>query len=90
MRVGAAIVVFAALLAGCARPQSAAKPEPKEKVSYNRRELVPRPGLLTGPDGSWTIHRSGEAHAPAPPPPRVKTTLLCAPGERCDPPLSPE
>ncbi len=36
------------------------------EVSYNRRDLPPEPGLFTGPDGVWTVYRSGTDRAPAP------------------------
>ena len=37
-----------------APPRDAAPPG-----GYNRRELPPTDGLLTGPDGVWTIYQSG-------------------------------
>ena len=53
----AAIVAAALLaLAGCA---SRAPAPPCEQVSYNRREIPPGPGMLTGPRGTWTVTRHG-------------------------------
>jgi hypothetical protein len=48
-------MVIALLLGGCAAGA------PKcNKVSYNRRELPPGPGVLSGPSGSYTIYRRGK------------------------------
>lgn len=90
MRGAVALAVLVALLAGCShrlvQPAGA-----KHKAGYNRREIdTPRPGLLSGADGSWTVLRSGDAR-PAEQPPvrtRTRTTLLCDRGEECDPPIS--
>jgi len=84
MRTLAAATTALALLAGCAAPAPAPKGERTEKISYNRRELESRPGLLTGQDGVWTIYRS-DGEPPPPPPPRP-TTLSCERGQVCDPP----
>lgn len=85
MRAPAAAAAAAlALLAGCAGPAPAAKHRDAGKISYNRRELESRPGLLSGKDGVWTIYRS-DGPPPPPPPPRP-TTLSCERGHVCDPP----
>jgi hypothetical protein len=84
MRALAAALACALLLAGCAGRAPAPASEGEEKVSYNRRELESRPGLLTGRDGTWTIYRSDGP--PPPPPPRPPTTLSCERGQVCDPP----
>lgn len=90
MRGAVVLALLVALLAGCSH-RPAAPLEAKQKAGYNRREIdTPRPGLLTGGDGSWTVLRSGDAR-PAEPPPartRTRTTLLCDRGEACDPPIS--
>ena len=59
MRAAIAIVLGLAL-AGCA---SRAPAPPCEQVSYNRREIPPGPGLLTGPRGTWTVYRHGSEDA---------------------------
>ena len=82
----ALLAAGAIALASCALPPPAA--EPGAKPSYNRRELEPRPGVVTGKDGVWTIYRS-DAPPPPPPPPRP-TTLSCERGYACDPPLEDE
>lgn len=87
-------VLAAALLGGCIAPRAhPPRSESAEKVSYNRRELPPEPGLFSGPDGSFTIYRNeaekrrSRADQP-PPPPKQPTTLSCEPGYVCDPPPS--
>jgi hypothetical protein len=65
MRAAIAVVLGLAL-AGCA---SRAPAPPCEQVSYNRREIPPGPGLLTGPRGTWVVYRNGDedtAGGPAP------------------------
>jgi hypothetical protein len=84
MRALPTAAALALLLGGCAAPAPAPKAERGEKISYNRRELESRPGLLTGHDGVWTIYRSDGP--PPPPPPRRPTTLSCERGQVCDPP----
>lgn len=86
MRALAATLALALLALGCARPDPAPRSEPPEKTSYNRRELESRPGVFTGKDGVWTIHRSDEP--PLPPPPKRPTTLSCERGHVCDPPAA--
>lgn len=86
MRALAATLAPALLALGCARPDPAPRSEPPEKTSYNRRELESRPGVFTGKDGVWTIHRSDEP--PLPPPPKRPTTLSCERGHVCDPPAA--
>ncbi len=93
MRAVAIALAAALLLAGCmSRP---ARHDRSGEVSYNRRELSPRPGLFSGPDGEWTVYPSEpdrtdadppSAGSPAPPPPPERTILLCQEGRRCDPP----
>lgn len=86
MRTLAAAAAALALLGACAARAPAPK-EPGEKMSYNRRELESRPGLLSGKDGVWTIYRSDGPPPPAPPPPPPRpTTLSCERGHVCDPP----
>jgi hypothetical protein len=53
-RLGVATAI-ALLVGGCA----AGAPQCNQ-VSYNRRELPPGPGVLTGPSGSYTIYRRGK------------------------------
>ena len=68
MRALTFALAFALGLAGCA----ASTPEPIERpASYNRRELPPdEPGLLTGPDGTWTVYSNDvDRAAPAQPAP---------------------
>ena len=86
-------------LAGCA----ASTPEPIERpASYNRRELPPdEPGLLTGPDGTWTVYRNDVDRAaaapppaaepapeaqPEPAPPRHREVLMCDRSRNCEQP----
>lgn len=35
-----------------------------EKVSYNRHEIPPGAGVLSGPTGSFTLYRRGEIEIP--------------------------
>ena len=86
---------IALALAGCA----GSAPEPaKRPVSYNRRDLPPdQPGLLTGPDGTWTLY-SHDPHPPPaaepasadekaePEPPRHRTILMCDHSRNCEQP----
>jgi hypothetical protein len=51
MRGLALALALAFALGGCAAPA----PKPAPGVGYNRRELPPSRGLLTGPDGVWTL-----------------------------------
>jgi hypothetical protein len=55
MRRLAVATVIALLGGGCA----AGAPQCNE-VSYNRRELPPGPGVLSGPSGGYTIYRRGK------------------------------
>ena len=94
MRSLALAGVAALATVACALPPPAS-PAADEKPGYNRRELEPRPGLFTGPDGEWTVYRNGSPKpAPKPSaeaaPPPVRETLLCARGQVCDPPLEAE
>ena len=89
MRSAVALVFLVALLSGCSHRLAEPLGVKQQKAGYNRREIdTPRPGLLTGPDGSWTVLRSRDARPPEPPPARTRTTLLCDRGEECDPPIS--
>jgi hypothetical protein len=72
MRVAGPSLAIALLLVGCA--PGAQTPERLDKSGYNRRELRPdTPGLLTGPDGVWTIYSRGGG---------AKSTAV-APREEC-------
>ena len=63
---GVAIALATAIgLAGCA--PTTPRHDRSHEVSYNRRELMPRPGVLTGPTGEWTLSRSKSPAAEAPP-----------------------
>jgi hypothetical protein len=60
---GVALALLPVLLLAAACTSRPARHDRSGEISYNRRELPPAsPGLLTGPDGSWTV--SG-ASAPA-------------------------
>jgi hypothetical protein len=89
-------LVLAVVLAGCAgvhAPKSTDEPD-----GYNRRELPSSPGLLTGPDGSWTVYRNDaeraqqpeqqpeQAEAPAEPEPQEPPEPAGRPCEQSDPP----
>jgi hypothetical protein len=83
-------------LVGCA---AAHAPESirDEPVSYNRREMPPQQGLLTGPDGAWTVYRNDEERVaqptqqekppdpPAPPAPKHRE-ILCDRDNPCPAP----
>ena len=83
---------LALALAGCA---AAHAPEPirDRPASYNRREMPPQQGLLTGPDGEWTLYRNDEDRvaqptqpeaAEPPPPPKPKhREILCDRDDPC-------
>jgi hypothetical protein len=101
MRAVALALLSLLLLDGCmSRPP---RRDRSGEVSYNRRDLPPSQGLLSGPDGAWTLYRSGAeseaapgAAAPAAPEapaeparPKRREILLCDPGSRyCEPPES--
>ena len=94
MRVAAAAVALAALVAGCSHLPKQAY-EKDTTPGYNRRELDgPRPGLFSGKDGAFTVYRSDAERAAEPPAaapapaPKKRTTLLCARGATCAPPRS--
>jgi len=89
----AAGLAFALAGFGCAAHSPEAIPD--KPVSYNRRELPPAPGLLTGPDGSWTLYSNDPppAKAPAapeqsadPPRPRHREVLMCDHSQKCEQP----
>lgn len=97
MRTLRLALALALALAGCA----ASTPEPIERpASYNRRELPPdEPGLLTGPDGTWTVYRNDVDRAAPPPaaepapqaepepaPPRHREVLMCDRSRNCEQP----
>lgn len=91
MRVASAVVALVAIVAGCSHLPKQAY-EADTTPGYNRRELDgPRPGLFSGKDGAFTVHRTDAERAaepPTPPAPKPRTTLLCARGATCDPPRS--
>ena len=83
-------------LSGCA---AAHAPEPirDRPVSYNRREMPPQQGLLTGSDGAWTLYRNHEDRVaqptqqekppePAPPPAPKRREILCDRDNPCSGP----
>ena len=63
MRALTLAMSLALLLGGCMNrpPQH----DRSGEVSYNRRDLPPEQGLLTGPDGEWTIYRNNADEPPA-------------------------
>lgn len=79
MRALALAMAFALLLGGCMN-----RPPRKDRsgeVSYNRRDLPPEPGLLTGPDGVWTIYRNNADPSPDEEPPARRRTVLHEQGD---------
>lgn len=52
-------LAIALWLGGCA-----SGPPKCEKVSYNRHEIPPGPGVLSGPTGSFTLYRRGDVEIP--------------------------
>lgn len=91
---------FALALAGCAAAHAPEAVHTKP-AGYNRRELPASQGLLTGPDGVWTVYRNDEPAAapvapesPAPPvapepaaapEPKHREILMCDKGRHCEP-----
>jgi hypothetical protein len=85
MRARTALVAALALTAAFALGGCMSRPGSHDRsgeVSYNRRDLPPNePGLVTGPDGVWTVYRNDAPEEP--PPPRKRTVLM---GEGVDSP----
>lgn len=48
-------MAIALLVGGCA----SGAPE-CQRISYNRREIPPGPGVFSGPSGTYTIYRRGD------------------------------
>ena len=78
MRATAMLFAFALALGGCmSRPPTHDR---SGEVSYNRRDLPPEQGLLTGPDGVWTIYRNDATRSDADEAPARKRTILGSDG----------
>jgi len=85
MRSAALAISIALLLGGCAAGAPAT--QESQKSGYNRRELRPdTPGVLTGPDGVWTIYSSSH---PAKSATDARPTQ-CAPVANQLPPATPD
>lgn len=59
MRRGALAIAISLWLGGCA-----SAPPKCEKVSYNRHEIPPGAGVLSGPTGNFVLYRRGEFDVP--------------------------
>ena len=59
-----------------------------KETSYNHRELPPSPGILSGPDGQWTIYDNSPTRPD--PDPACEETSPDDESEVCDPPVGQE
>jgi hypothetical protein len=90
MRALGVALVVASLLCGCmSRP---AQKDRSGEPGYNRRELThAQPGILTGPDGTWTVYRndaeprSEEPLSTPAPAPKKREILMCDRSQHCNP-----
>jgi len=86
--LGLALLVVSVLCGCMNRP---AQKDRSGEPGYNRRELThAQPGILTGPDGVWTVYRNDakrasteplEAPAPAP---KKREILMCDRSRNCE------
>lgn len=83
-----AILLAVLLAVGCMSREP--RHDRSKETSYNRRELPPSPGILSGSDGQWTIYDNAPPPPDPDPEPACEETSSDDESEVCDPPVGHE